>query len=197
MNLGFDIIVLDLELNKPDSNDFEILEIGAIKYSRNHEITSKYFSICLYTSIIEKEITDLTGIDNVGRLDRPTFTEIFPVFYDWCVEDTKNIFLGCWGNDVYLLKSYCKRLNIDWPFRGTQTDIKSISIILSNILNNKPKSYSLDRFLNFYNLGFDDKYGKQHRALPDAYNTARLLKHQFDMFQSIKDNINKVLEFYK
>jgi inhibitor of KinA sporulation pathway (predicted exonuclease) len=178
MKFPFDIVSLDLEINNPDDLSAEILEIGAVKVKRDLSIDPETFS-CLIkgSSPVNPYVTNLTGITN-EMVDREgvKLATALAYLHGWAHKPTTNIVLAAWGSDISYLRSAAERRGIKWPFRGMSLDIKSMALLAEALFNRKPRSQGLRSFLQNWGLEFDPTYGPQHRALPDAYNTARILQ---------------------
>lgn len=185
MNLKFDLIVIDLEMNQPSG---EIIEIGAVKYMRDGtiypEIFQQYVSI---TDDLSPDIIKLTGITNnkLNEKGLDLFSAVLKL-REWAVKETKNVILAGWGSDVAYLRRAVEGLQKDWQFRGMSVDIKSFLMLYTGMLNIKPESKGLNGYLQAHGLVFDNVYGNAHRAASDAYNTARLLQKVVKDFEDTK-----------
>jgi len=177
MKLPYDVIVLDLEINYPnDPTKEEIIELGAVRFNRDGTIDPVPFTALITVSKpLQQEIIELTGItqeemDSKGRC-------LIEVMYDfelWATKKTKNIVLGAWGADIPYLQKYLDVNLVQYNFRRKFFEAKSAMTFINALTGKKP-SNGLGGMLLAWGLEFDPLYGKQHRALADAYNTAKLL----------------------
>lgn len=193
MRFGFDIVVLDLELNNPNQDNETIIEIGAVKFLRDGGIHPSIFTrVISIEEPLSPYIIELTGItDQEIRNSGVSLAEAMNDMEAWAKTESKNIVLGSWGSDVHYLRQYCKDRGINWPFRGKAIDVKSIAIWLNAMFNLPRKSDGLGSTMGAWELEFDTQYGQRHRALPDAYNTALLMQR---FLSAHKDEGDKILK---
>lgn len=187
MRFGYDIIVLDLELNDPGGPNEEILEIGAVELSRDVYVSDRKFSRLVKLSRpVSQEISALTGItqEEIDALSCP-LSEVIRDFQLWAKDKTSNVVLAGWGNDVSYLRRYCEQRQVPWPFRGKSLDLKSAAIWLAMLFDLRPTSDGLSGIMRAADLQWDDLAGKPHRALPDALNTARLMQNLANRYKSV------------
>lgn len=170
-------LVLDLEMNGIYSKEIpmgEIIEIGAVLLDENFDIVSKYSTYVrpdnLKVSSRTKILTniakeDLSGAPKIGEALNKML-DISPdlsntTLYTWSSSDTKSIIseLKSKGLHNRLIMKLCKNY-ID------------VQVIFGNKIGEK-NQVNLTKALNMIGLKFD---GKEHGALSDAINTARILK---------------------
>jgi len=195
MRLGYDLIVLDLEINKPNKPGEKIIEIGAVKFLRDGGIhPTKFQRFIVINEPLEPEITTLTGItDEMLQLDGVPFTEAISHFHKWATAESKNILLAAWGGDVPYLIQYCRDKGVAFPFRRKSIEVKSIVIWLNAMFDRKYKSDGLGSNLDQWQVGEDESYGKKHRALADAWNTARLMQGIWEHYKENSEKVKKAL----
>ena len=196
--LNHDLIIIDGEFNGEDW-----IELGAVRFDRNGFLntTSGVFKSLIQTDKQplpcltpkgQQTIDELTGIDWDQLKIAPTFKEVIKSFNKWAKDGGSNFYLASWGaGDCFLLEQQCKKENITYPFRRSNRDIKSIVEFVSSMLNKKTKRASLLSFMYLWGVEWDEKYGKQHRALADAFNTARLLTSVVDFYSKTVHNIKE------
>lgn len=175
MRLPFDLIVLDLELNQPSRL---IIEIGAVKLLRNGEISRDNFRAFVRTrEPVDKDVSILTGITDTLLEDYGLdFQKAIVALSEWASSETKNICFAGWGGDFHWLLSECESDGVKWPLRFKNYDVKSMVFWASVERGLKFSSDGLGTMMSLYGLEWDSHYGKQHDALADAWNTAKLLQ---------------------
>lgn len=170
--LPYDLVVVDLEANQPSN---KIIEIGAVKVTRDGSIHPNQFSSFVYLDEpLNPEVAKLTGISemNLINLSAPNFSDAMTTFKEWALSESKNIVLASWGNwDIPLLRSACRQCDIEYPFRGKSIDIKSIAVWVGLVTGIKTGGDGLGTVIRAWNLEF---VGPRHRATADAWNTANL-----------------------
>jgi len=181
MNLGTDLIILDLEISGDD-----IIEIGAVRFDRNGNISQDVFqslvnskkqlASCFVKGKGQISITELTGINWKDVQKADSFKEVMKRFTEWCFKGGTNLYLSAWGGDVPYLREQCKKHDIEYSFRGSSYDIKSFVVIHSAFHGIKFKTTGLKTMMSNWGLKWDNTYGEQHRATADSYNTALLLE---------------------
>ena len=187
MRTGSDYIVIDLEINNPGSDHETIIELGAVKFLRDGGIHPETFTALIkHGGHIQPEIVQLTGItDEEMARDGKVFPTVMAAFERWAHQGGKNVLLAAWGGDVNELHDACKTAGIDFPFRRKNLEIKSVMMIMSAFLGVKTASDGLKTIMKAWQVSWDSAFGAPHRALADAFNTARLLRAVWEA----KDNI--------
>lgn len=198
MRLPFDILIIDLELNHPNEPDkTEIIELGGIKLLRDGRLGGSFTALIKPTNPLshfptyelQDRIIELTGITNEAiNTEGISLQDAMSNFTSFAKSGSSNIVLGAWGNDVQFLKGVCKDRGIPYDFRHSFIECKSIAIFVNAMMNKKPAK-GLASHLHGRGMPFDTLYGKQHRALADAYNTALLLKSLISDIDAIKNSI--------
>jgi inhibitor of KinA sporulation pathway (predicted exonuclease) len=103
-----------------------------------------------------------------------SFDHAFPHFQDWMdlVEAPQTI--CTWGDkDIPIIREEASRHGIEVEGLSPYIDMKA----QYPKLNGLKKEISLQKAMEYHGLEFE---GHQHRALDDAYNTARLFLHFLD-----------------
>lgn len=174
-----DYIVMDLEWNqnpygKNHHSDltFEIIEIGAVRVTKNREILESYQQV-IHPKIFKKlhykiqEITHFTNEElNHGKDFKTAVTE----FLEWCGDD----FMFCtWGSmDLTELQKNMKHYGLEriLEFPLFYVDLQKMFSLRYDDGHMKRTLMSAVEYLNIQeNKGF-------HRALSDAYYTAKVMQ---------------------
>ena len=187
-------IVVDLEMNGIEKKHrifgctMETIEIGAIMLDENYQEISSFKTYVKpeYNSKIEKNISRLTGITNNMVVNAPKFNEALKKFSDWCLAADDDIRIYAWSKNDY--KQIAKEIRLK------RYDIRpEESIVYLNEWNDFQEEF--DTELGFerqisLKLALDmagiDFLGREHSALDDARNTAKLFyifrdREMFDM----------------
>jgi DNA polymerase III epsilon subunit family exonuclease len=181
-------VVFDLETTglNPLIDD-EIIEIGAIKISKNFRILRKEKFQKLVKP--EKEITDsskkIHGITN-ENLDKSK--NICEVLYDF-IEYSSDCVLVAHDapKDMLFIKSALRQYGMSNPFELVIDSLK-----ISKTLNVFDKAHSLDKLIEKYNVRVNSGY-KRHRALYDAEATAVVFVNMMKKIQA--ENRFTLIEF--
>ncbi|MCF8008445.1 MAG: PolC-type DNA polymerase III [Halanaerobiales bacterium] len=171
-----EFVVFDLETTGLNSNNNEIIEIGAVKI-KNKKVIDKFSSFIKPNKKVPKKITEITGINNQMLEDAPDFKEVFKKFIKFIK--------GC------SLIAH----NMDFDFSFIRKDLskyyelENITLIdtltLARAVLPKLKNHKLANLVNYYKINLDN----HHRALDDAEATAELFinllneKEDFDIKQ--------------
>jgi len=195
MRLGYDLIILDLELNHPGVDQETIIEIGAVKFLRDGGIHPETFSTLInHGGHLQPEIVHLTGITDEEIQDKGgLFPEAMRSFQEWATRETKNVLLAAWGGDVSCLIQHCKKCNYSFPFRRKSIEIKSVMTVFNAFLEKKVFSDGLMSIMNAWGVKWDGRYGAKHRARADAFNTAKLLVALWDFKKEVNEHLKKDL----
>ena len=174
------ILVIDLELTCWDKTETpgirEIIQVGVVNIDpKSLEITKKqsYYVTPKYNKELSQFCKDLTGITDrqVFREGRPLKEVMETLSTKWGFSSKPIVF---WGDDHLDFKNDCDRQNIE-----NKTSEYTINFALQYYLNSafKNKTYikklGLPKAMAQEGLDF---IGRQHDALVDAENTARLYK---------------------
>ena len=174
-------IVLDLEWNQGhrsrptvDAPLFEIIEIGALKLNKNFELVDVYESLVKpqVHKTMHKITADLVHLHMSDLKDARTFEVVAKEFLSWCGKD----YVFCiWG--VQDLTEWQR--NMDYYHMPALSkgpipyyDVQKLYSIYSG---DKKKRQALHNVVEAENMMDEDV--SFHRALGDAYYTARVLKH--------------------
>lgn len=184
------IIVLDLEWNKPkfnrkinkiSTNLSEVIEVGAVKLDAKLKIID-WFNMLVKPqiySLINSDVSELTGVTMVDLQKGKCFNDVINTFKEWLGED----YLFCiWGNDdINELQRNCKYYSIDDSCFNKYFDLQ---LQCSHYLNIDHRRIPLEKMQLFIK---PIKIYRLHRALDDAFYTTEI----FLRLNSLKDlNIN-------
>lgn len=190
------IISIDLEMNQPTGTIIQIGYVIADVKTRKLKISK---SIIINTlEEIHPEIERLTGITQ-DDVDNSEYA-LSDAYRELC-EDMNKFQVTKhplqWGTDHFELRN---QLNISWEeytFRRRAHDIKSLYQLYQMSKPNSKTISGLQRSLKQLDMEWDNKFGKPHDALADAYNT--LLTYfkiadkmrLFDEIEKVVANVSK------
>ena len=156
----------------------EIIEIGASMLDENLWEIGKFqlYVKPEYNDVIVPKISRLTGITNEMVANAPTFSVAFKQFTNWCLDIKDDVMIYAWSNTDYCqvmkeiqLKKYKLSeeehdlLDHGWTDFQNEFDIHL----------GFERQISLKLALDMAGIDFN---GRQHDALDDARNTAKLLR---------------------
>lgn len=181
-----DYVVLDLEWNQASDNrdarsrllTFEIIEIGAVKLNSRMEIIDTFQElICPQVYEEMHSVTErLIGIHMEELQGKRKFTEVAGDFLKWCGTD---FMFGTWGpQDLTELQRNMRFFGME-PLGTGPVRFYDIQKLFSIAYEDQKSRRSLEYAVDFLNI---EKNGAFHRALSDAWYTARVL-------QMIKDPV--------
>lgn len=168
------ILALDLELTQPTN---KIIQIGAVCFDPNNgKIFETFDQFVNPGEPISKEISELTGITNDHVLFSPNIVEAAKKLTSFKDRLQFNPIGVVWGaglsNDI---RKIYEESGLESPFSNRILDVKGVFNMLANANNaNFRNKVGLNKALELVQIGWDFKYGPQHNALADAYNTMRL-----------------------
>ncbi|RRJ17252.1 exonuclease domain-containing protein [Lachnoanaerobaculum orale] len=175
-------IVVDLEMNSISNKykDFdctmETIEIGAIMLDENYQEISSFRTYVRpeYNNRIRPLISRLTGITYDMVINAPKFDEAMKMFSNWCLGVNDDIKIYAWSENDYKqiskeisLKKY--ELSLDEE-RVYLTEWHDFQAEFDKELGFE-KQLSLKMALDMAGVDF---LGREHSALDDARNTAKL-----------------------
>lgn len=166
-------LILDLECacwedEVPEGMRNDIISVGLVEIdTRQREIVreAEYF-IRPRNAVISEFCTSLTGIttEHLRKHGRP-FPEVMRSLHKEFGVGNK-VWMA-WGDDRDVLRSDCRHHRIEMPFSD---DYVNLSAVLGFAFG-RHKKFGLRRAMQAVGLEFE---GRQHSALADARNTARL-----------------------
>lgn len=176
-------IVFDLEFTvlRSQKHTAETIEIGAIELRADEH--GELSMIDLYHTYVQpsrnpkisKLTTEFTGVTQSDVDDAPLFKEAIENFKAWLDED---YYLCSWGpDDKYQLVRECSAKKMDLSWIKNYNDIQLSYTRLNGA--DIGQRMGLKKSLKAENIPF---IGKQHNALDDAFNSAKLFKRHFPKF---------------
>ena len=177
-------IVVDLEMNNVKKNNeakrisrMETIEIGAVMLDDNlQEIASfRTYVKPEYNDVIEKKISNLTGITDDMVANAPKFNEALKMFTNWCLGTGDDVTIYAWSDTDY------NQIKGEMILKGYEAS-EDEKTLLDNKWSDFQKEFdsnlgferqvSLKKALEMAGIDFK---GRAHDALDDARNTAVLL----------------------
>lgn len=178
-------IVVDLEMNnirrRSEARKIctnEIIEIGASMLDENLWEIGK-FQIYVkpeYNDVIVPKISKLTGITNEMVANAPTFSVAFKQFTDWCLNIKDDAMIYAWSNTDH--SQVMKEIQLK-QYKLSEEEHKLMEHGWTDFQNEFDIHLGFERQISL-KLALDmagiDFNGRQHDALDDARNTAKLLR---------------------
>ena len=178
-------IVVDLEMNnirrRSEARKIctnEIIEIGASMLDENLWEIGK-FQIYVkpeYNDVIVPKISKLTGITNEMVANAPTFSVAFKQFTDWCLNIKDDVMIYAWSNTDH--SQVMKEIQLK-QYKLSEEEHKLMEHGWTDFQNESDIHLGFERQISL-KLALDmagiDFNGRQHDALDDARNTAKLLR---------------------
>lgn len=178
-------IVVDLEMNnirrRSEARKIctnEIIEIGASMLDENLWEIGK-FQIYVkpeYNDVIVPKISKLTGITNEMVANAPTFSVAFKQFTDWCLNIKDDMMIYAWSNTDH--SQVMKEIQLK-QYKLSEEEHKLMEHGWTDFQNEFDIHLGFERQISL-KLALDmagiDFNGRQHDALDDARNTAKLLR---------------------
>lgn len=178
-------IVVDLEMNnirrRSEARKIctnEIIEIGASMLDENLWEIGK-FQIYVkpeYNDVIVPKISKLTGITNEMVANAPTFSVAFKQFTDWCLNIKDDVMIYAWSNTDH--SQVMKEIQLK-QYKLSEEEHKLMEHGWTDFQNEFDIHLGFERQISL-KLALDmagiDFNGRQHDALNDARNTAKLLR---------------------
>lgn len=180
------IMSLDLELNQLDRKNPKIIQVGAAVYKvKDGELLGTFMVYVDPKESIIQEITNLTGIKDSDVEGAISVTDAYFRLKEFAKSHKafKNSLV--WGsgvrNDSSSLHQEAKVEEDN--FMGFRVlDAKTLYQSLQ-IMNNDTVRGGLKKACDTYQIGWDDRFGPEHRALADAHNTFRIWHFMTKKFQ--------------
>ena len=157
------VTVFDLETTglSPSYGD-RITEIGAVKLSGN-KLCGVFQTLVNPERKIPDKIVEITGITNEMVCDKPTISQVLPLFVNFIGEDILVAHNAKF--DTSFLRYELKECGINKNFETYCTLLNSRKEVKTSA------NFKLSTLKNHFNL---KPMGAMHRALSDAYVTAQL-----------------------
>lgn len=174
-----DLMVVDLETNGRDVPDIRITEIGAVSLEKDTLRELQHFSIYVGRSendppLSEKSI-EITGITNDTLRGWKPFSFAGKLFSEWAYRMGDRFIPTAWGThfDIPTLRWEYARNGMKFGLPGKSFCIKSAMYNFSWSRGVPIYRCSVQTALRILGLEFE---GKEHSALDDARNEARILR---------------------
>lgn len=203
-------IVFDLEWNQSSTGQeevtkvlpFEIIEIGAVKLNDDREIIDRFTE--LIKPQVYHEMHRVTGklihLQMNQLKNGRSFTEVMEKFRGWCGED----YIFCtWGPlDLTELQRNIRYYGLD-PLSDAPIKFLDIQKLFSIAYEDKKSRKTLEYAIDYLSIDKDIPF---HRALSDAYYTAKVLalieknicrNYSFDVFHVPKDKDSEVYVLFE
>lgn len=168
------IIFIDLEATcwdgKQNFEDQEIIEIGFCSLMNfDYTIKNKQSILVQPKNDVSEYCSELTGITN--EMLKKDGISLNDALYKLKKNVSKYAIWGGWGDfELKMLKKAYRENNIEFPFSDDYIDFKR----LCSFIYGAKSGVSLKTFMNeLKGISFETP---QHRALPDAINTAKIFK---------------------
>ncbi len=157
-DLARDYVALDLETTGLNSRTDRIIEIGAVRYSRDGEITDRFSTMVDPGMHIPEESTLIHGITDGMVAGAPTIEQIMPQFMEF-VGDSILIAHNA-RFDISFIERDFKRLNLPWN-DPVYVDTCELA---RRLLTSGMRNYKLDTVAEALGVELDN----HHRAMDDA-----------------------------
>lgn len=194
-----DAIVYDLEFSSNRSRTGEIIEIGAVRLTRD-PASGEWFIADTFSTLVKprthlnNDTVQLTGIERTQLADAPTFAEAIDAFRAWIGD--RPCYFCTWGpEDRILLIERCQELGLDigeW-FRNHNDLQRQFSERYSREHGTRFRQIGLKKACEIVGVAIE---GHEHRALDDARTTARLFLQAQDCFE-LRTNTPEELSKYE
>lgn len=178
-------IVVDLEMNnirrRSEARKIctnEIIEIGASMLDENLWEIGKFqlYVKPEYNDVIVPKISRLTGITNEMVANAPTFSVAFKQFTNWCLDIKDDVMIYAWSNTDY--SQVMKEIQLK-KYKLSEEEHDLLDHGWTDFQNEFDIHLGFERQISL-KLALDmagiDFNGRQHDALNDARNTAKLLR---------------------
>lgn len=174
-------IILDLELTcwkgHPMDREQEIIEIGAFRLNGYGDWIDKFHAFVrpLAHPRLSPYCTELTGIAQAKIDAARHFPDVFDRWQDWVMDESDaSHILATWGSkDLPSLQSECRRYRMNPDVFPPVVNLKEQFARMHNLA----KPAGLLKALDMAGIDFE---GEHHRALDDAFNTAKLFARYLD-----------------
>ncbi|MBP3966261.1 3'-5' exonuclease [Paenibacillus lignilyticus] len=189
-------IVYDLEFTVSRTQKYlsEIIEIGAIELRvlEGRLVMTDLFHTHVKPTTrpyLSKLTTEFTGITQEQVSHAPRFNEAAWAFYEWL--GAEEYFLCSWGpDDKYQMIKHCHHHSIDLNLLQNYNDIQlQFTCLQETDINQR---LGLVKSLALLDIPF---FGKQHNALDDAFNTAKLFVKVFPKLTFQKNRVTEEFMF--
>ena len=163
-------IVLDLELAQPSK---KIIQIGATCLDlRSGTTIGNFMTFVNPEEELSPFIMDLCNISQKDVDNGEKLPNALMDFWNWTANTVNCRNLAAWGSDVYLLIEASKDYEVIYPHKLKSLNIKEMASVMRTALPATKARGGLKSTMEAFGLTFE---GRQHDALTDSLNTAKLL----------------------
>lgn len=168
------LVAVDLEMNQPST---KIIQIGAVCFQPDKgNIIDTFNQLVNPGEEISPTIVNLTGITDQAVSGMPSLLKAANDFSAFKERLQINPIGIVWGagksNDV---RKIFDEAGIEGPFKSRIIDVKGVFQMLANASGSSMRQkVGLNKACEILGLGWDSKFGEQHNALADAFNTMRV-----------------------
>ena len=176
-------IVLDLEATCWQGNNMnrtpEIIELAAYSVNGYRDWIDRFQRFIKPTAHprLSHYCLELTGItqDQINKSKR--FDKVFPDFQEWLEAHDQPQLICTWGSkDLSMIRDECRTHDIDDSFIPKSINLKAQYASIQRL----SREVGLQKALEYSSLEFE---GSPHRAVDDAFNTAKLFLQYLDLWQ--------------
>ena len=168
------IVAVDLEMNQPSSR---IIQIGAVCFRpETGELIDTFDQLVNPNEAVSSEIEALTGISNESLVGKPEIQSAAKNLAAFKSRHQISPIGVVWGaglsNDI---RKIFDESGVENPFKSRIIDVKGVYQMFANAAGARMRQkVGLAKACEVLQLGWDEKFGKPHHALADAYNTMRI-----------------------
>ncbi len=175
-------VILDLEfcsINKRGSKGLkymnnEVIQFGAVMLDDKMQVVGEFMCYVKpeYTTIT-KSITNLTGITTENLEDAPCFAKALNQFLSWIEDDIENTYIYSWSDsdEKQIRDEAREKCIIDFRLDAVLSHWHNFQREFGVKIGYSGQPISLSNALSCVDFLFE---GKQHSAIDDARNTAKL-----------------------
>jgi DNA polymerase-3 subunit alpha (Gram-positive type) len=161
-----------------------MVEIGAVRFTLNHDRTEIYSSLIRSELPIPPDVTRIHGITDEMIFDAPLVEEILPKFFDFCGPAVLVAHNAPF--DISFVRCEADRVKVDCP-RNPILD----TVDMYRQLHPDLPSYSLLALSTKFRLA----ESQRHRALADAEMVMNLIRNAAAKGESMKDPVKWLSQF--
>jgi inhibitor of KinA sporulation pathway (predicted exonuclease) len=164
--------VVDMEFNQPSG---KIIQIGGVAIdAKTGELLDEFLTHVNPKEALDPFIIELCGISQEQVDKAPDIHDALNHFWNW----TKSKSIAAWGNDHDIIIQHSQELHVESaPKSPSAYNLLEMANLLRCAYTGS-KQGGLVKTMNLFGLDF---IGRQHNALDDARNTARLANRMIDM----------------
>jgi DNA polymerase III epsilon subunit family exonuclease len=161
-----------------------IVELGAVRFTLNHDRTEIFSSLIRSELPIPPEVTRIHGITDEMIYDAPLIEEILPQFFQFCGPAVLVAHNAPF--DISFVRCEADRVKVDCP-RNPILD----TVVMYRQIHPNLHSYSLLALSENFRLAESQK----HRALADAEMVMNLIRNASAKGESMKDPVKWLSQF--